>query len=228
MEMPGHLWLPGIASAFAENKKIVIGYIKLAPLKGSIQKLYRMELFYQQIESMAYCLNGLPFVATEENVAFTKQLYFDMNGFAGKIRNEFLNMELIYNEIIKRKETVVLPDSTTALQLESIPGNQEFKELLLKSFRLQTKLGLLKKSILKFFSLLKLLFIPAAITCLIIYPVLWPVVAGMVFIFSLSAFFIIRLLLKRLDEPQIFLSSLMYGIVRPYYQLVQRWMYFRK
>lgn len=228
MEMPGHFWLPGMASAFAGNKKIVIGYINLTPSKGSLHKLYRMELFYQQIESMAYCLNGMPFVVTEENVAFTKQLYFDMNGFAGKIRNEFLNMELIYNEIIRRKETAVLPDATIALRLESKPGKQEFRELLLKSFRIQRKLGLFKRLVLKFFSLLRLLFIPAAIICLVIYPVLWPIVAGMISIFALSAFFIIRVLLKRLDEPQIFLSSLIYGMIRPYYQLVQRWMHFRK
>lgn len=225
MQMPENHWLTGIAGAFADGKKVVVGYTGLVPSTGFFNKLYRIESFFQQTESMAFCLNGIPYVVNEENVAFRKQAYFDMNGFAGKISEDYLNLELILNDIIKRKENAVLPAGNLTLRKEAEAGITEYNELLNKSYRLYSTLSFVKKLIIRLVNFMKLIWIPMVIVCLAVYPVLWMIL--MVILFILLLFYIISLkrLQSRLKEPKIFLSSFIYGIISPYLKLVSRWVF---
>jgi glycosyltransferase involved in cell wall biosynthesis len=225
MQMPEGHWLTGIAGAFANGKNVVVGYTGLVPSKGFFHILYRIESFFQQTESMAFCLNGLPYVVNEENVAFRKQAYFDINGFAGKISEEYLNLELVLNDIIKRKENAILPAGNLTLRKEVEAGKTEFNELLNKSYLLNNTLSFSKKLVILVINIMKILWIPAVIVCLAVYPVLWMIL--LITLIILALFYIIRIkrLQNRLKEPKIFLSSFIYGIISPYLKLVSRWVF---
>jgi glycosyltransferase involved in cell wall biosynthesis len=222
MEIPDHQWLNGITAAFSRNKTVIIGYSGIVPLKGFYNRLFRIESFLQQIESMAFCLNGLPFVATEENISFLKREFFDINGFGNKIREEYLNMELIINSFIRKKNNSVLPAGDMAL-LKMIPvGKQDYVELLRKSFRLKSSLRFLSKLTLGFFNLLKLILLPAFILCVILYPQLWIFLLALLLLLVSVKLFTIKRLQRRLNEKNIFISSLIYGLIVPYYKIIAR------
>ncbi len=223
MVMPSHHWLPGIASAFALGKKTVVGYVSTIPDKGFYHLMYRVESFFQQSESMAYCLNGLPYVVNEENVAFKKQAYFDINGFAGRIREEYLNMEMIFNDVIRRRGTCIHPFASFALSREMKIGKTEFRDLLFKSYKLTGYLGFGKKLIVRFFDFMKLIYLPFFIFCFLIFPVIWPVLLSMLLIRFLIMAVSIKRIQNHLKEPKIFIPSLIYEIVSPYYKLGSRW-----
>ncbi len=224
-QMPEPGWLHGFAGAFLDGKDILVGYTGLLPEKGFYHRLYRMESFFQQTESMAYCLNGLPFVVNEENVAFHKQAYFDINGFAGKIREEYLNLELILNDIIKRGKNIVFPSGEMVQRKEIMTGKTEFIELLNKSFRLNRTLVFHKKAVIRFFRFLQLIWLPMMICFLVLYPVMWMVITTLLLILAILYAIGLKRLLKRLNEPGIFLSSLIYGIISPAMKMVAGWLY---
>jgi len=64
---------------------------------------------------------------------------------------------------------------------------------------------------------------PATIALLIIEFELWPIIAGLLFILFISRLVIIKITQKRLNERKIFLSSLLYDLVVPYFKLFYRW-----
>ncbi len=225
MQMPESHWITRIAGAFAYGKDVVVGYTGLVPSKGFFHNLYRIESFFQQTESMAFCLNGLPYVVNEENVAFRKQAYFDINGFAGKISEEYLNLELILNDIIKRKENAILPAGNLSLRKEVEAGKTEYNELLNKSYRLNNTLSFSKNLIILVINIMKILWIPVVIVCLAVYPVLWMILLIALIILALFYIISIKQLQNRLKEPEIFLSSFIYGIISPYLKLVSRWVF---
>jgi glycosyltransferase involved in cell wall biosynthesis len=224
-QMPEPCWLYAIAGAFISGKDVLVGYTGLVPEKGFYHRLYRMESFFQQTESMAFCLNGLPFVVNEENVAFNKQAYFDINGFAGKIREEFLNLELILNDIIKKGKNIVFPSGEMVQRKEIATGKTEFIELLNKSFRLNRTLAFHKKMAIRFSHFLQLIWLPLVISFLILYPVMWMVITAQVLILAILYAIGLKRLLKRLNEPGIFLSSLVYGVISPAMKMVAGWLF---
>jgi hypothetical protein len=56
-----------------------------------------------------------------------------------------------------------------------------------------------------------------------LYPGLLLVVAGLFLIKSITYSLIIKRLQKRLHEPKLFVTSLLYAIVAPYYRFVAQW-----
>ncbi len=225
MAMPSPAWLPGINAAFAAGKEMAVGYTGLVPGRGFYHTLYRIESFFQQTQSMAFCLSGLPYVVSEENIAFPVKSYFDISGFAGKIREEYLNMELIFNRVIRRRKNAVLPLASLSLRKEIRAGKQDYRELLYKTARLKKSLGFLPRAVMKLFSLARLLLLPLLIACALLYPPLWPLLISMAGLAGLAWALILKRLQNRLKEPEIFLSSCIYGLLAPYFRAIVRWQY---
>jgi glycosyltransferase involved in cell wall biosynthesis len=228
MLTPDNHWLPGIATAFSEQKEMVVGYTRYSPAKGFFHTLFRVESFFQQIESMAFCRNGLPFVATEENISFDKKAYFDINGFAGKIGEEYLNMEMIFNQVIRRKKNAVLVAGNLTLQKDLVTGKREFWDLFYKSYILKHTIKFRIRTVLLFFNLLKIIYFPFLVGCAVMFPPLWPVLTALFVLLAVIRFIYLKRLQNRLNESGIFLSSLIYGMLIPYFRIFTNWKYYYK
>jgi glycosyltransferase involved in cell wall biosynthesis len=223
MVPPDFHWLPGLSAAVSHGKDVVIGYCNLIPKQDFFNKLYRAESFFQQIESMACSITGMPYVTAEENVTFRKSAYFDMGGLAGKIREEYLNLEMVVNEIVKPKNVAVLPVGNLALRKDIEVDRSMLHDLFNKSFRLRNYLKYGTRFFLGFSRLTSILLLPALLLIIILYPGLVWVVTSLVAIKSIIYTFIIKRLQKRLHEPKLFVTSLLYAIVAPYYRSVAQW-----
>ena len=220
---PDYHWLPGVSAAVANGKDVVIGYCNLLPGKDFIHKLYRAESFFQQIESMACSITRMPYVTNEENVTFRKSAYFDIGGLAGKIREEYLNLEMVINEIVRPKNVAVLPVGNLTLRKDLEVDRGMLRDLFCKSFRLRQYLKRGTRFFLGFSNLTNNLMLPLFLLMIILYPGLIWVVTGLVVIKSVIYSLIIKRLLKRLHEPKLFVTSLLYAIVAPYYRSVAQW-----
>jgi glycosyltransferase involved in cell wall biosynthesis len=223
MVPPDFHWLPGLSAAVSHGKDVVIGYCNLIPKQDFLNKLYRAESFFQQIESMACSITRMPYVTAEENVTFRKSAYFDMGGLAGKIREEYLNLEMVVNEIVKPKNVAVLPVGNLALRKDIEVDRSMLHDLFNKSFRLRNYLKYGTRFFLGFSRLTSILLLPALLLIIILYPGLVWVVTSLVAIKSIIYTFIIKRLQKRLHEPKLFVTSLLYAIVAPYYRSVAQW-----
>lgn len=223
MVPPDNHWLPGISAAVSNGKDVVIGYCNLVPGNEFIHQLYRAESFFQQIESMACSITGMPYVTAEENVTFRKSAYFDIGGLAGKIREDYLNLEIVVNEILRPKKVAVLPVGNLTLRKDLEVDHSMLRDLFSKSFRLMQYLKGGTRFFLGFSRLTSILLLPLLLLMLILYPGLQWVVAGLAIIKSVTFTLIIKRLQKRLHEPKLFVTSLLYAIVAPYYRSAAQW-----
>jgi glycosyltransferase involved in cell wall biosynthesis len=225
--VPDNHWLPGISAAIVKGKDVVLGYCNLYPGSGFDHHVYRAESFYQQLESMACSITRMPFVTAEENVAFKKQSYFDLGGLAGKIKEEYLNFELIVNKIIRPGKVAVLPVGNLSMRKTVNIDRLDLRDLFFKSFRLKNHLKPFIRIFLLILHFSAFLILPAFVTLLVIYPVLALPLAGLALLKLIIHIFILFRIQKRLFEHKLFVISLIYGLIRPYYRWMMKRQYIR-
>ncbi len=224
----GDDWLAKISLAAGENQNVVINYSNVIASKGFANLIYRIERFFQQTKSAGFLINRLPFVYFEENVAFRKNKYFELGGYGMKIKEPFANLELLVNIFIRKKQTALLFNSQTAIRNEEEIATIDYFELLKKSFRIEKHLSWIKRQMLHFENFSKLLFLPLVVFVIVLFTAIWPIVAVMVGIPVLMRVFIIKILQNRLNERKIFISSLIYELIVPYFKVVYRWHFNRR
>ncbi len=74
----------------------------------------------------------------------------------------------------------------------------------------------------------KLVFIPIVAASLVGCVDLWPLITTLICINAIAQVLIIKIILNRLNERKIFIPSLVYGLLVPYYKLFFRWHFSRK
>ena len=98
----------------------------------------------------------------------------------------------------------------------------DYLELLRKNFRVEKHLSPTKKMALAFEESTRLLYLPIAIAVIAIIPELWILFAVLLLAKAIAHLFIIKISQNRLNEPKIFLSSLAYDLLAPYYKFFYR------
>ncbi len=215
-------WLSAYSSKLNETFDVAVGYSNLKGNGTFLNVLYRIESFFQQITSFGYILNGLPYVINETNVAFKKQKYFETGGYGNKIKEPDFNLELLINTFIQKKSTALFISGEHAVRIQKRIGLTGFFELAAKESGLRKYLPFRIRLTQQLFNLSSVLFLPVVVAVLLFIPELWPLVAGIVLVYAVVYSVIIKKILHRLDEPKIFLPSLMVALLRPFFKLVFR------
>ncbi|HKL32812.1 MAG TPA: glycosyltransferase [Tangfeifania sp.] len=208
-------WLSAISSKINNEKEIIINYSNVKARKGFFQLLYRNERLFQQLKSFGFILNRLSYLSFEENIAFRKEKYFEAGGFGQHIKEHFANLELVLNDFIKKKKTAINFTSETTIQKEMNVSKPDYFELLKKELRIRQNLSFSKRFILFCEKWLTLLFFSFTVFTVIYFMELWPVISGLVLLYIVAFAFIIKISLNRLNERNLFLSSLVYALFIP-------------
>lgn len=224
----GPEWLSDFTNTMDSDKNIIIGFSRVKQSNGIFNLLYRIESYYQYLKSVGFVQNGIPFIYSEENIAFQKQKYFAMGGFGKKINEPYANLELILNSFISKKTTGIFFGNQSAIVKSEDIERNDYLDLLKKSFRIESHLSISKKSILVFEEVTRLLLIPYAAIVIVLFPELWIIVAMPLGLKILAHLFIIKITQNRLNEGKIFISSLVYDLIMPYFKLFYRWSFNRK
>ena len=221
-------WLAGIAKTIVPDKNMVVGYSTVAAEKGYYNRLFRIENFHSFVKSTGYILNGIPLIYSDENVAFKKEKYFEIGGYGQKINEPYANLELMFNLFIRKKTTTVLFNKTSSIRKAEQIGRSDFFELLKKNIRIEKHLSAPKKLFLFLDEAGKLLFLPLAIVVFITIPEFSITVLALLGFKLLANLIIIKITQNRLNERKIFISSLVYELIMPYYKLFFRWHFNRR
>jgi hypothetical protein len=215
-------WISGISNVIDNNNTVVLSYCSATRSKGFINQIYRIENFLSFTKSVGYILNNFPFVYSEENVAFQKKKYFELGGHGLKISEAYANLELLINFFIQKKSTTILYKSDTAIKKTEDFIWNDYLDILKKSIRIEKHLSGSKKAVLAFDECTKMIFPPLTAIVFIVLFELWPLLSGLLFIMLTSRLFIIKIAQNRLNERKIFISSLMYDLIVPYFKLFYR------
>lgn len=215
-------WLSGLNNLIGEQTDAVIAYSNLERGNGWRNLLCRLERFNQFMISGTRLLAGRPFVYNQHNILFRKSMYFEKQGFRHKLDRNFANLELIFNENFKKGKITLTTNPDLAVR-ENVDDNRG------DHLRLQKKGVQIRKS-LPFFTRLGLfiddltrILLPALSVYIIIhYPSYWMTVL----VLPLACLFLqaatVKMLLSRLNERKIFLSSLVFMLIKP---LINGWFF---
>lgn len=220
---PNPLWLPTIASAISQGNEMVVGYSNLYPRPDLKHKLVRAETFYQNIESMSFCINRMPFVVSEENVTFNKAAYFGAGGFAGELKERFLNMEVILNKTIRSGKVAILPIASLTLRREANNEETAISELYRRYYNLNKYLPLFTRVYMFISNFIYMLLLPALLGLLFLAPRLFIYALILVLLMLIIYGSLIYRIQRRLGEQKLFVTSLIYSLGSPYLKAMMRW-----
>jgi glycosyltransferase involved in cell wall biosynthesis len=216
----GKNWGEVISTSNGIEKNVVVNYSNLVHTGKFFNLLYRSECFFQQLKSFGFILNGLSFINFEENVAFRKSKYFEAGGFGQRVKEPFANLELVINTFITKNNSEINFTHNTAIKKELQVTCGHFTDLLKKEMHIRNYLPVGKRLVLFTERILTLVFLPFAITLFFLFVDLWPVFSFLLIVYFTAFSFIIKILLKHLNESKLFLSSLVYALIMPYLKFV--------
>jgi glycosyltransferase involved in cell wall biosynthesis len=215
-------WLANLNGLIAPETELVIAYTNVERFKGFRNLICRLERFNQFIISGAWTLAGKPFVFNQNNVLFKKSMYFDTLGFRHKMNRNYANLELIFNENLKKGKVKITtnPDLTVREHIEDDRGDHI--RLLRKGVQIRQGLSWSKKISLFTDDLSRIMLAVISAAMIIIHPEYWLTILSIPVIFILALSIIVKMLINHLNERKIFLSSLVYILIKP---LINWWFF---
>ncbi|WP_040278368.1 glycosyltransferase [Psychroserpens damuponensis] len=173
-------WINEMSARFNSEKALVIGYSPYHKIKGSLLNLLiRFETFMTAVQYFSYASIGLPYMAVGRNLAYTKDLFFEANGFMSHMNVKSGDDDLFVNQIATSENTNLCISKHSFT--ESIP-KKTFKSWFLQKRRhisTANHYKLKHKILLSLFYISQFLFWVLAVTLLAnLYQ--WKIVLGLV------------------------------------------------
>ena len=208
-------WLANMNGLLSPETDLVVAYANIERLKGFRNLICRLERFNQFMISGAWILAGKPFVFNENNVLFKKSMYFDTLGFRHKMNRNFANLELIFNENLKKGRVKITTNPDLAIREHIEDDRGDHIRLLKKGVQIRQCLTGSKKISLFLDDATKILLAGLAATVIILHPEYWITFSVLPLIYLILLAIIVKMLLKRFNERKIFLSSFVYILIKP-------------
>ena len=171
---------------------------------------------------------GFPFVYFENNVLFRKEKYFERGGYGKKIKEPYANLELLINQFISKKKCRFNLNNQTAIRFSEIIFRHDFLDLVKKSFRIEQHLSYPKRALMFAYSAMQLSVLPFSVVVMVLFTGVWQLVLFGIGLFLILRLLIIKTMQNHLNERKIFITSLVYELIMPYYKIVLRWHFNRK
>ncbi len=106
--VPDNGWLKAYAQKLTPQKDAVIGYVNYTKAEGNSKRTFRYENFYSFLLFGAARFFGLQMPLSENNMAYRREKFLQMKGFAAVLDSPFSENELFVNKIARRKTTAYL------------------------------------------------------------------------------------------------------------------------
>lgn len=209
------VWLENMSKLLDSTTDLVVGYTNIERMKGFRNLVIRLERFNQFMVSCGWTLAGKPFVFSENNILFRRSMYFDTLGFRHKMNRNFANLELIFNENAKKGRIRVStnPEMTIREHVEDDRGDHI--RVLKKCVQIRQSLSFGKKLSLFTDDLTRILLPVLTVAVILLHPEYWITFSAFPIIYLILLIIIVKMLLNRLNERKIFLSSLVYILIKP-------------
>ncbi len=216
------VWLENMSKLLDPTTDLVVGYTNIERMKGFRNLIIRLERFNQFMVSCGWTLAGKPFVFNENNILFRRSMYFDTLGFRHKMNRNFANLELIFNENAKKGRVRVSTNPEMAIREHVEDDRGDHIRLLKKCVQIRQSLSFGKKLSLFTDDLTRILLPILTTVVILLHPEYWITFSAFPIIYLILLIIIVKMLLNRLNERKIFLSSLVYILIKP----VINWWFF--
>ena len=142
-------------------------------------------------------------------------MYFETLGFRHKLNRNFANLELIFNENLKKERTKITTDPEMAIREHIEDDRGDHIRLLKKGVQIRQSLEWTKKFSLYMDDLTRIVLPILSGVLIFLLPEYWISILSLPVICFLLFSIIVKMLINRLNERKIFLSSLAYIFIKP-------------
>ena len=100
-------WLFNMQNNFNDKKDIILGYGGYSRKKGLLNRVIRYDTFHNAMQFLSFAKAGIPYMGVGRNLAYRKDIFFNVKGFAS--HNHLLSGDddLFVNEVATRQNTKV-------------------------------------------------------------------------------------------------------------------------
>ena len=106
-------WIKGMVANFSKKKQIVLGYGPYEKRKGLLNFLIRFDTAWIAMNYMSMAKSGLPYMGIGRNMAYTKKVFDNVNGFKSHYAISSGDDDLFIQEAAKKRNYTINnnPDS---------------------------------------------------------------------------------------------------------------------
>ncbi len=107
-------WIQNMARNFTDKTDFVLGYTANPKGIDFVSRLISFDGFFAALQYMGFALRRKPFTASEGNMAYRKQIFFDHKGFATMLHLRLGDNELLFNKTATKTNVniEIAPEST--------------------------------------------------------------------------------------------------------------------
>lgn len=203
----GDQWLKQMIKNFSGEKEIVLGYSKYEKQNTLLNKLIRFDTFHIALQYLSFAKAGRPYMGIGRNLAYKKSLFFKHKGFASHYHIESGDDDLFINEAATSTNTTIeiSQDSFTVSRVKkSFKGWIDQKRRHLTTW---TSYKTSDKIILGIYSAAQIFFWISFAVLLLFQYELYPVLS-LFFIRIIAQFITFKLVMDKLKEKDLLLTSL--------------------
>ncbi len=212
-------WLKSFAAGMNQKTEAVFGFVSYVNHEGSMQKLIRYENFDLFLLSGSARYFGMPMPVTDMNMAYKREQFLDLKGFAGVLDARFSENELYINKISNRKNTSFLLDRTSIIDFKGDTDWHDGMNYKKKQLMLKRKFTVGQNVYLWINSLSRLAFDVLMILLLIISP--WRLYVAGVYLFKIIHELVWGIVAaKRLGERKLLPSLFIYRSLVPFLNFI--------
>ncbi len=106
-EVTSKYWINDMASSFEGDKKVILGYGAYHNRKGLLNAIIRFETVQTAIQYLSYAIAGIPYMGVGRNLAYTKALFFEHQGFISHYRVGSGDDDLFIKQVANKRNTSI-------------------------------------------------------------------------------------------------------------------------
>ena len=100
-------WISEMANNFNEKHQLILGYGAYKKIEKSfLNKLIRFETLLTAIQYFSYTKIGIPYMGVGRNLAYTKTMFFSVNGFVDHMKIKSGDDDLFINQVASKSNTI--------------------------------------------------------------------------------------------------------------------------
>ena len=100
-------WLQKIVRNYSEKKEIVIGYGPYENQKGLLNRMIRFDATSIAMTYFSFARSGRPYMAVGRNMSYTKELFFEIDGFKNHYHIQSGDDDLFIQDAASRKNVSI-------------------------------------------------------------------------------------------------------------------------
>ncbi len=198
-------WITEMCSKLNQKQHLVMGFSPYKKIKGSfLNVLIRFETFMTAVQYFSYQLSGQPYMAVGRNLAYSKSLFFEANGFINHIKIKSGDDDLFVNQIATKKNTTICYSKQSFVQSQP---KLKFRSWIRQKRRHISTASFYRtkhKVMLGLFYISQILFYVLGIL-LLLFLFQWETVLLLILLRYIMQYFILYSAAKKLDEKDLLL-----------------------